>query len=277
MADNLTIFGTTYSNVAGFKATDTDSNTKTFIRPTGSETKTVNGTYDVTNLAQLVVNVSGGGNYPWFGQNTTYVGRIIDKTFNLKNDTTFDSWTASTTAGTIKAASSTADGSQAIDYNNMWWFVYRAFVEVAFLPGATLQTTVKRFANYYIYQIYPCPSNNGNLVAGTNNTTNNASTDRYGIRYYGNTANTLAYFQGRYGPMYTSNPSQTASGTTYSWKIPSIQARCSTSYFTTARKTEVDSANTNMVVTMDVYKTPIPNGYASWMVENLRTDMTSGL
>lgn len=27
----------------------------------GSETKTVNGTYDVTNLAELVVNVSGGG------------------------------------------------------------------------------------------------------------------------------------------------------------------------------------------------------------------------
>ena len=32
-----------------------------YIIPSGSETKTSNGTYDVTNLAQLVVNVSGGG------------------------------------------------------------------------------------------------------------------------------------------------------------------------------------------------------------------------
>lgn len=32
-----------------------------YIIPTGSETKTANGTYDVTSLAQLIVNVSGGG------------------------------------------------------------------------------------------------------------------------------------------------------------------------------------------------------------------------
>lgn len=31
----------------------------------GSETKTANGTYDVTNLAELVVNVSGGGTSSW--------------------------------------------------------------------------------------------------------------------------------------------------------------------------------------------------------------------
>lgn len=32
-----------------------------YIVPSGSETKTQNGAYDVTNLAELVVNVSGGG------------------------------------------------------------------------------------------------------------------------------------------------------------------------------------------------------------------------
>lgn len=35
-----------------------------YIIPSGSETKTANGTYDVTSLAQLVVNVSGGGGLP---------------------------------------------------------------------------------------------------------------------------------------------------------------------------------------------------------------------
>ena len=133
--DTLDVFGTRYSNVKGFKATDSDGNTKAYIRPqgvytvtgstvstdiseyrtlsvprvvggtptatkgtvsshsvtvtpsvvygsggwvtsgtttgtavtvsaselvSGSETKTENGTYDVTNLASLVVNVSGG-------------------------------------------------------------------------------------------------------------------------------------------------------------------------------------------------------------------------
>ena len=130
--DTLEIFGTEYSGVTGVKATDSNNQTKTYIRPqgtvtisssgntdvtacatasvsagsatasatkgtvsnhsisvtpsvtrtagyitagsangtavtvsaselvSGSETKTANGTYDVTNLASLVVNVSSG-------------------------------------------------------------------------------------------------------------------------------------------------------------------------------------------------------------------------
>ena len=133
--DTLDVFGTRYSNVKGFKATDSDGNTKAYIRPqgvytvteatpqvdiseykyltvasptgvtpqaikgsvsnhsidvtpkvvfssggwvssgsttgtavtvsaselvSGSETKTANGTYDVTNLASLIVNVPAG-------------------------------------------------------------------------------------------------------------------------------------------------------------------------------------------------------------------------
>jgi len=132
--DTLEIFGTEYTGVTGIKATDSNSGTKTYIRPqgtvtisasgntdvtayatasvsagtagtptatkgtvsnhsvsvtpsvtnstgwitgstktgtavtvsaselvSGSDTKTANGTYDVTNLAQIVVSVSGGG------------------------------------------------------------------------------------------------------------------------------------------------------------------------------------------------------------------------
>lgn len=58
--DSLVIFGDTFTGVTGIKATDSNSNTMTYIRPTGSDTVTTNDTYDVTNLAQLVVNVSGG-------------------------------------------------------------------------------------------------------------------------------------------------------------------------------------------------------------------------
>ena len=42
----------------------------------GSETKTANGTYDVTNLAQLVVNVSGGGSSNFTLLGTKSVGTI---------------------------------------------------------------------------------------------------------------------------------------------------------------------------------------------------------
>ena len=42
----------------------------------GSETKTANGTYDVTNLASLVVNVSGGGGGIGTLLNTTSIGTV---------------------------------------------------------------------------------------------------------------------------------------------------------------------------------------------------------
>lgn len=62
MSDTLVVFGTTYNNVAGFKATDSSDNTKTYIRPTGTKQITANGTgIDVAEYAAVDVNVSGGG------------------------------------------------------------------------------------------------------------------------------------------------------------------------------------------------------------------------
>lgn len=60
-APNITLLGATYSDVAGVTLPKSGGGTATFPWVEGSETKTQNGTYDVTNLAQLIVNVSGGG------------------------------------------------------------------------------------------------------------------------------------------------------------------------------------------------------------------------
>ena len=57
---NISLLGATYSGVAGVTLPTSGGGTATFPWVEGSETKTANGTYDVTNLAELVVNVSGG-------------------------------------------------------------------------------------------------------------------------------------------------------------------------------------------------------------------------
>ena len=58
---NISLLGATYSGVKGVTLPVSGGGTATFPWVEGSETKTANGTYDVTNLAQLIVNVSGGG------------------------------------------------------------------------------------------------------------------------------------------------------------------------------------------------------------------------
>lgn len=60
-APNISLMNATYSAVAGVTLPKSGGGTATFPWVEGSETKTQNGTYDVTNLAQLVVNVAGGG------------------------------------------------------------------------------------------------------------------------------------------------------------------------------------------------------------------------
>ena len=58
---NISLLGATYSGVSGVTLPTSGGGTATFPWVEGSETKTANGTYDVTNLAEVVVNVSGGG------------------------------------------------------------------------------------------------------------------------------------------------------------------------------------------------------------------------
>ena len=58
---NISLLGATYSGVKGVTLPKSGGGTATFPWVEGSETKTENGTYDVTNLAQLIVNVSGSG------------------------------------------------------------------------------------------------------------------------------------------------------------------------------------------------------------------------
>ena len=58
---NIRLMGATYSEVAGVTLPTNGGTSATFPWVEGSETKTQNGTYDVTNLAEVVVNVSGGG------------------------------------------------------------------------------------------------------------------------------------------------------------------------------------------------------------------------
>ena len=58
---NISLLGATYSGVTGVTLPKSGGGTATFPWVEGSQTITTNNTYDVTSLASVVVNVSGGG------------------------------------------------------------------------------------------------------------------------------------------------------------------------------------------------------------------------
>ena len=303
--DTLEIFGTEYTGVTGIKATDDNSQTKTYIRPQGTVTLSTLGNTDVTAYATATVadancvaaNIKkdisifgvtgtfeggGGGSYPWFGAGTTFVERKINRTLNLKNDTSFDSWTASTTAGDIKAASSSADFTLTVDYNNVYFVVTHCYCEYAYLSGVTLKNIPKRYSQYYVSTHYPYPADYTNFIGGTNNNVSSSTNTvtRNALLYYGNTTGafgTTASTSTNYGVYMSNYPSTSSSGTTVNFTFPAIRARCNTTSFATTNKAYIDSANTNFIITSDVYKTPVPNSIVSHYIEVLRSEMTSGL
>lgn len=63
MSDSLVIFGETYTNVTGIKATDTNDVVQTFIKPEGTLTVSSSGTTDCTAYASVSV-ASGSATTP---------------------------------------------------------------------------------------------------------------------------------------------------------------------------------------------------------------------
>lgn len=82
MSDNLTIFGTDYTGVTGIKAKSTGNGTLTYVRPTGTKSITENGTaIDVTQYANVDVDVSTGPDWPTFTTNDEGTTITCDKTY----------------------------------------------------------------------------------------------------------------------------------------------------------------------------------------------------
>lgn len=57
MADNLEIYDTIFTDVVGIKATDSNGNILTYVRPTGTLTVTDNGTSDCAAYASVIVAI----------------------------------------------------------------------------------------------------------------------------------------------------------------------------------------------------------------------------
>ena len=130
----------------------------------GSETKTANGTYDVTNLASLVVNVSGGGsskNVQVVQQNntrvtaTTYTKACGDITVS-KTGTYDVYWTAyrtstSGTWGTQLYIGSTAYGTAQTTFTNSYYQAIH-LSNVSLTANQTISVYGRsRGSNYYLY------------------------------------------------------------------------------------------------------------------------------
>lgn len=160
----ITILGATYSEVAGVSLPTSGGGRATFPWVEGSETKTANGTYDVTNLAQLVVNVSGGSSknaqvVQGTTRTTSSTLTAIGAELTVSKTGTYDIyWTAfrsstssSYTYGTQLYINGSAHGTQNTTWSNHVQNNHLTSVSLTANQKLRVYGRESRGSSYYIY------------------------------------------------------------------------------------------------------------------------------
>ena len=214
---------------------------------------------------------------PWsfMGTGVTKVEDVFDSGEVALEDTLFASWTPSTTAKAIVATKNVGTFTAHMTTNEYilkWIFEF----DNAWNSGATLKVTpIKQVVEIYT-GIFRRPSNLANLTSGTFN--GNATATIYTapiIKYYnGSGVQTLAY-TASYGiyPAATAPTlsSSTAASPTVTIKMPTVNARCSTTYMSTARAAEIDQANAKYRLRGELWQMDIPGSLRSMYEDLVRT------
>ena len=227
-------------------------------------------TADGTKTAGTSTGGGGGGLYDYFGAGTEYVGKVFSETYNLADDTSFDSWTASTTATVIKSQSTTYDVEVNIENRNYDYFVVlKSLTKFAYKNGTENKNIMTTLAEIRCNCVTFEPYSYSTWHSGTHGTPNVSASYSKMIGYFYSTNNALDYVTSAYGVYKTGAPSGSLSATLYRLKTPAIYARCNSSFFDISQKENVDSENTTITYEVEVYRTP--KSYVQEMVDELCT------
>ena len=200
--------------------------------------------------------------YGWLGPDTKYVGKLYEWTGTL-SDTTYSSWDPSTTAGTVLSALSNVASFEISDRTvETAYVVCRWDMNFVYNSGATMTATPLRYSFASVYSYYNYPNNLSQYQDG--NYTAYSSTSLiscYYLQYY-NTSGTLTGGNTSYGPAYTTSAPSWSTSTsgdkvTVTLNRQALSARCSSSYFSTDRASEINVSQSTLKCRIDLFKGPI--------------------
>lgn len=176
-------------------------------------------------------------------------------------DTLYNGWTPSTTAKAIVATANAT--TEVLDLANYEYVLkWETSVNVALNEGATTKAQIHYEGADQYQHIRKSPSSLANIRALNFN--GNACTTYFTVPFmrYWNTSGTLTYTHsisyGIYPALTAATFSNSTSDTpTLTIKTPTVNARCNSTYFATARAAEVDQANTIIKRTGKLYRVRI--------------------
>ena len=210
------------------------------------------------NMPSAIATLPGGA-YNWMGANVECLDdNLYNATVQLSS-TTYNTWTASTTAKSLKATQSLSTFSADMA-NYAYLLRWVTVAHVALKETAThTAVPVDLQINIFDQQIMRRPSSLANIEAENFNGNVYVNTAGIGWMRYYNASSVLTYTWGSSYGFYGSVPtptfaSSTAATTNVTPKTPILYARCSTTYFDTARYGDIDIDNTYWTIHGELYR-----------------------
>lgn len=262
MAKNITLMGADYPDVPGVVLPKTGGGDALF-----SDASITTATAPDVRAGKKILladgsEATGTYNYTWQGDNAEVLTAPF-YTFTCKlKDTTYSSWTPSTTAGSILAtAKCPTFVADMVNYEYVIEWLW--YVQMAYPSGQTYNACPDRLFGTMYQTVMRRPYGLANFEADNwayNYVTNDYTSSQYDI--YWNSSGTKTWTTSMYGvyasALSAAGISSTSSNTpTITPKRPVISARCNSSYFSTTRAGEVDKDNTSIKVIGNLYRVDI--------------------
>lgn len=213
---------------------------------------------------EVAVTKTSDNTYGWLGAGVEYVGKLYEWNGTL-DDTTYSSWTPSTTQSTILASQSNVAQFTIPDRTQETYYVITRWgMDFAYNSGTTMTYAPIQFASTSINLYYIYPGNCAQYISGDFSSFSNTSMVSYYYLVYYNSSGTLAGIQNIYGPAYSNSAaswsaSPSGNSVTVTLNRPVVYARCSASYFTTGRAADIDTTNSTIKYRLDLFKGPTDN------------------
>lgn len=198
--------------------------------------------------------------YDWMGEDAEFVSTILPTRTTLLKDTGFATWTPSATAKVIQASEALATTYTADMANYEYILEWLWDIQAAYNPGATKKAQFYRAFGACHYCVTRRSNNTTSL--GTNsgiyNTANSPYTSARFTRYY-NTSGVLSIqfaLSHTFYPTFTAPTLSDTSSTTptITFNTPAFNAKCNSSYMSTARAAELDQNNTTIKLKGNLYR-----------------------
>ena len=218
----------------------------------------------------------------WLGVNAESLGQKYTESFTLA-DTTFPSWTPSTTAKSVRATKTAF--TYTVDLANYEYYVaWRTAIDVAYDEGFTPISCLSysRSSTFQHWFRRPYTESFATMEDTYNSGYTVPTSTAYNYQFYFNGSGNITWSSNNLYSIYPTTQSMTFASTsntttTVTAKTPTLSCRVNSTYMKSGTFENVDEANTTIKWTCELYRVKVGTGFMRPIIRDATYYLTHSL